>query len=308
MMGPVFTLPNNDGVYGVATDSSDNIYVVGYTTSSDFPTTNGAIQSSNAGGYDLFVAKITPTNNTAAGANVVVQPTTKVSLTFAGVTNSGTSAVTQTSVAPPAPNGFTLGNPTTYYELSTTATYSGAISVCLNFAGITFPSGTPQLFHYENCTWVNVTTSVDLVNQIICGSVTSLSPFGVFGAPVAATGLSAPLAALAPVGSPVPLPSHAFKQGSTLPLKLQLFSGSTLLTAATTNPPQIAALVRNGNPVNLDTIDPDSGQANDSGTLFRYSGPDWVFNLSTKGLTAGTYTLTIQVAGGASYHAGFVLR
>jgi len=85
-------------------------------------------------------------------------------------------------------------------------------------------------------------------------------------------------------------------------------SGSTLLTAATTNPPQIAALVRNGNPVNLDTIDPDSGQANDSGTLFRYSGPDWVFNLSTKGLTAGTYTLTIQVAGGPSYHAGFVLR
>jgi len=60
--------------------------------------------------------------------------------------------------------------------------------------------------------------------------------------------------------------------------------------------------------VNLTAIDPDSGQANDNVTLFRYSGPDWVFNLGTQGLSTGTYTLTITVPGGVSYNAGFVLK
>jgi hypothetical protein len=292
----------------LALDSLGNIYVAGSTASSDFPTTPGVFQPNAAGAGDFFIAKISPSANTLSGASVAVQPTTNVGLTFDNVINPGTTAVTQTAVAPPAPAGFTLGSPATYYELSTTATFSGNITICLNYSGVTFPSGTPQLMHYENGNWVNKTTSLVTVNQIICGAVTSLSPFAVFGAPVTVIGLSAPLAALAPVGSPVPLPGHAFRQGSTLPLKLQLFSGSTLLTSAATAPPQITGLVRNGNAVNLTSVDPDSGQANDVGTLFRYSGPDWVFNLSTKGLTAGTYTLTIKVPGGLSYNAGFVLK
>ena len=41
----------------IALDASDNAYVIGTTTSSDFPTVN-AIQSNNSGGYDAFISKL----------------------------------------------------------------------------------------------------------------------------------------------------------------------------------------------------------------------------------------------------------
>jgi len=36
-----------------------------------------------------------------------------------------------------------------------------------------------QLFHYQNNAWVDVTTSNDTTHYIVCGQVTSLSPFAV---------------------------------------------------------------------------------------------------------------------------------
>jgi hypothetical protein len=36
-----------------------------------------------------------------------------------------------------------------------------------------------QLFHFENNAWVNVTTSNNTTTHVICGQVTSLSPFAV---------------------------------------------------------------------------------------------------------------------------------
>jgi hypothetical protein len=47
----------DDGGLGVAADSAGNAYVSGFTLSSDFPTAN-ALQSTNRGGQDAFVAKI----------------------------------------------------------------------------------------------------------------------------------------------------------------------------------------------------------------------------------------------------------
>ena len=44
---------------GIAVDSSGNVYVSGYTYSSNFPTQN-ALQSSLAGGSDIFITKFTP--------------------------------------------------------------------------------------------------------------------------------------------------------------------------------------------------------------------------------------------------------
>lgn len=49
-----------DGIKGLALDSSNNIYVTGYTSSSDFPTTTGAFLTTIKGGMDAFVAKINP--------------------------------------------------------------------------------------------------------------------------------------------------------------------------------------------------------------------------------------------------------
>jgi len=125
---------------------------------------------------------------------------------------------------------------------------------------------------------------------------------------VEVVGLQPPLLPLVPDGEPVPLPDKAFKRGRTLPLKLQLFCGGTALTDADVAPPRIVALLRGGDAVALETIDPDAGEANDNGLLFRFSDGNWVYNFSTAGLTAGTYAITIEMPDGLRLSAAIVLR
>jgi hypothetical protein len=120
-------------------------------------------------------------NNTSSGNNVAIKPvdttsgTSPVSLTFTTVTQPGLTSLTTSTNGPPPPTGFQLGNPAEYYNLTTTAGFTGTILVCINYAGISFvtPPG-PRLFHFENGSWVDTT------NMIVCGSVTSLSPFALF--------------------------------------------------------------------------------------------------------------------------------
>jgi len=54
-----------DGGNGIAVDAEGNAYVVGYTSSSNFPTTAGASQTSFGGGtgFDTFVTKLNPTGS-----------------------------------------------------------------------------------------------------------------------------------------------------------------------------------------------------------------------------------------------------
>ncbi len=52
---------NDDIGFEVAVDSAGNAYVVGYTTSPNFPTTAGALQPTQSGFVNVFVAKLNPT-------------------------------------------------------------------------------------------------------------------------------------------------------------------------------------------------------------------------------------------------------
>ncbi len=57
----------DDRAFGITLDSSNNAYFVGWTTSTDYPTTTGAFQTSNAGGIsDAFVTEMN-----AAGSALV---------------------------------------------------------------------------------------------------------------------------------------------------------------------------------------------------------------------------------------------
>jgi hypothetical protein len=122
------------------------------------------------------------------------------------------------------------------------------------------------------------------------------------------SGLQPPMVGLSPDGVPPLLPSRAFKLGSTLPLKLQLFCSGLVCTNANSTPPRIVGLVASGGPIDLATVDINAGAANDNGVYFRFADPNWVYNLSTQGLSAGTYTITIQMPDGRRFNAGFVLR
>jgi hypothetical protein len=123
--------------------------------------------------------------NTQPGANVTVSPvdpatgTAPVTLSFASVTAAGDTALTIGDAGPPPPTGFRLGDPPTYYELTTTATFAGTIEICIQYAGLTFV-GDPRLFHEEGGVWADRTTSFDPVAQTVCGETTSLSPFALF--------------------------------------------------------------------------------------------------------------------------------
>jgi probable HAF family extracellular repeat protein len=134
------------------------------------------------GGYhngDYHGFLLSPTTATPTGSDVAVQPTDEasgqspVSLIFSNVSTAGTTTLTISPNGPPPPTGFALGNPAVYYELATSASFTGPVQICITYSG-----AAPALFHYENNAWVDVTSAV-LAGQV-CGVVSSLSPFAVF--------------------------------------------------------------------------------------------------------------------------------
>lgn len=125
-----------------------------------------------------------PQDSTSAGNNVVTSVVNlatgiaSLTTTFANVTQSGFTSFISTSSGPPIPAGYQIGSPATYFDVTTTALFSGLIQVCLDYTGISFGNQSSLvLFHYENGQWVNRTVSVDPGNHVICASVSSLSPF-----------------------------------------------------------------------------------------------------------------------------------
>ena len=123
---------------------------------------------------------------TPPGSDVPVAPpdqngATPATLTFEKVTQGGiTSLITSTPPpgGPAPPDGFGLGDPATYYELSTTALHAGIIRVCIDYTGVSYANEKDlKLLHFEGGKWVDITTSLDTLNDIICGESTSLSPF-----------------------------------------------------------------------------------------------------------------------------------
>jgi hypothetical protein len=255
------------------------------------------VSTTGRAGGDVFVAKFSMADNTPAGSNVAVPLTSKVSVTYDSVSSSGTTAVTQTSVGPTPPSGFSLGVPPTYVELSTTATYSRLIAVCVSYAGTTFVDETNlKLLHFEGGSWIDRTVSLDTANDIICASVASFSWFGVFE-PTLAAYIQPPIQA---EGSSV----FNAKRG-VVPVKFTL----TLRGSQTCDlPPATIALFR----VSGDTVttvnESDYALPSDSGSNFRISDCQYVYNLATSSLGAGTYRVDIRIGTAAVGSATFGLR
>ena len=124
--------------------------------------------------------------NTPTGSGITTSPvdsttgTTPVTVTFGNVTVAGNTTLATGPTGPALPGSFLAGN-SIYYDLSTTATFTGSAEVCITYdeANLAVPEGALRMLHYDAGVpgWVDVTSSLDTGGNVVCGTVTSLSPF-----------------------------------------------------------------------------------------------------------------------------------
>src|SRR5262249_10876505 len=120
--------------------------------------------------------------NTRPGVNVAAGPplsngSVPVTITFAQVFSSGKTTLTKPSSGPPLPTvpAYSPGASPTFYDLSTTATFTMA-TVCANFSGFVNNSAV-RLLQFDGSAFVDKTTSVNQLTRVVCGAVSALGLF-----------------------------------------------------------------------------------------------------------------------------------
>jgi hypothetical protein len=137
-----------------------------------------------AGTYVVRDAGAAPAN-TPTGADIsVAAPASTTTVKFATVTAPGDTTITP--IADPAalnltlPGGFALSTSTAAWEISTTATVTAPIEVCLDASGLSdadFANAT--ILHGVGGAWQVEASRRDAATRRICADVTSLSPFAI---------------------------------------------------------------------------------------------------------------------------------
>jgi Tol biopolymer transport system component len=252
-------------------------------------------------GSEGFIADIA---NTPAGNNVEVEPGAAVEMTFGEVTSPGNTTASA-STTPPAepPSGFSLlGN---YYDISTTATYAGPITVSIPYDPAAVPPGHEgelRLFHWDAIAnqWQDVTTGVDTVNHRVIGAVTSLSWLAV-GFP-----LYQWQGFLPPVDNPPVF--NAAKAGRTIPVKWQLKDANgafvSSLSVVVYNPLRYRQIGDDGAPV--DPLPTDATIAGAAGLRYDSAAKQFIFNWKTSSAFAGKcYELLLDLDDGTQKAARF---
>jgi hypothetical protein len=180
-----------------------------------------AVRTSHASTWDFATFAGIPPAPTPVGSNVPVEPTDEttgtspVTLTFDHVTAAGSTSLATSATGPAHPAGFRFGDPATFYDLTTTATFTGAIAVCIEYSSSAFADeGGLRLFHHEGGAWVDITTSLDTAGDRICGSATSLSPFAIAERMYPFGGFTSPV-------DPQPTVNRV-RAGSGIPVKFSL--------------------------------------------------------------------------------------
>ena len=138
----------------------------------------------SASNYDQlpYVNEILWGQETPAGVNVEVRSELdEVAIIFPEILEGGTTTVTTSDTGPDPPTGFEVAGQ--YYDVTTTTTYSGTISVTFSYDenNLQGPEEELRLWHWEDSSgdWVDVTTWVDTDGNIIYGEVSSLSKFAI---------------------------------------------------------------------------------------------------------------------------------
>jgi hypothetical protein len=226
---------------------------------------------------------------------------TAVSLNFDTVTSSGTTSVTTSASGPPPPSGFKLTSPPVYYQITTTATFSGGIRVCLNWSeGQVANENNVRLFHNQGGAWVNITdvASINAVTNTVCGTTTSLSPFTLFEVKYPFAGFYAPV----DNGSTV----NAVKAGAAVPVRFSLGGDNGLNIFWSGYPRVQVMLCATGGLVDVieETVNAGGSSLSYDPTAGRYT-----YVWKTDKSWAGTCRqLQVKLADGETYTAQFTFR
>jgi hypothetical protein len=240
ILGSEATLGN-----GIAVDAAGNIYVTGVTNSYQFPAVNAfqAHVASASTTSSAFFTKIgtqaLPLTSPGPISTQVAVPIGTLTVSLPNVTGSTTSSAPTLSVTPLSSSDtadFSLSNNLGAYDISTTATYSGAVTLCFQAQTVndlaTFSN--LQLIHIVDGSAISITSSHDFSTRTVCGSATSLSPFVLFN-PTTNTALNAsanpsvsgqPVTFAATVtSSGSPTGNVTFSDGATVLASIPLTSG-----------------------------------------------------------------------------------
>ena len=165
---------NGDMRPDLATANFDSDSVTLYRNSTEF--CDGADDDSDGQTDENF-----PSGDTSCGADVeVTRPTSfgDVAVKYPGVNYPGDTTVTTGNTGDAPPSGHSMGRTPVWYDIATTANFTGAATVCLDYDEANYSSELRlRLFHYNGSGWNNITTSLDTTANIICGNTTSFSPF-----------------------------------------------------------------------------------------------------------------------------------
>ncbi|MBN1459734.1 MAG: S-layer homology domain-containing protein, partial [Armatimonadetes bacterium] len=105
-----------------------------------------------------------------------------VTVTFSDVIGEGVTVILKDDDPPEVSTGFQFDY--AFYELNTTAEVTGPISLCMTYTDEEVPPAAEAdlaILHWDGAEWVDITTSHDTDNNIICGQTISLSPFALQG-------------------------------------------------------------------------------------------------------------------------------
>jgi Thrombospondin type 3 repeat len=194
--------------------------------------------------------------NTPSGGGVAVNPvvtlpdgnTTTVELTFETVQSPGTTTVTTASNpgggASATPPAFKAGTPPVYYDVTTDASFTGPVTLCFSWTEGQFNNeGGIKLFHHQSGAWRNVTTSLDVTTNKVCGEVSSLSPFALFETSYAFAGFFSPVD-----NRPM---RNQVQAGSAIPVKFSLTGDQGLAIFTAGYPVSQAVACDSGAPSDL---------------------------------------------------------
>jgi hypothetical protein len=174
----------------IGTDGQASATATANDTAGSYTVSATAAGSANTVNFELTNTLLP--GRTPKGTNIQVKPidpltgSTPVSVTFPSVTQEGMTSLEITSIGLPPPAGFKSGVPSNYYHVSTTAEFTGPVTLAINYAGTAFstravdPIPMPRGFHLENGVWVDRTSTTDHANKVVYVSVWSLSPFALF--------------------------------------------------------------------------------------------------------------------------------